>query len=264
MSKYEWNADDYSQHSNGQRKWALELVDKLELAGTENILDLGCGDGKVTAGIAAAATGGSVVGVDNSSSMIELASERFSADKFTNLSFEVMDAVDLSFEERFDIVFSNATLHWVKDHGPVIEGLFRSLKPGGRILLQMGGEGNAAEMLSTMDEILTSAEWKGYFSDFEFPYGFYGIADYKKMLERAGFSVNRVELIPKDMVHAGKSGLGGWIRTTWLPYTERIPETKRERFVNAVSIAYLHRIPLDSSGRAHVAMVRIEVDAIKR
>ncbi len=263
MGKYEWNAEDYSRHSRAQQKWAGELIDKLDLAGTEDILDLGCGDGKVTAEIAACLRGGSVVGVDNSPSMIELASERYPATEYPNLSFEVMDAVDLSFEERFDIVFSNATLHWVKDHGQVVAGLYRCLRPGGRILLQMGGEGNAEAMISTMGWILASTEWKDYFAGFEFPYGFYGIDDYRELLTRAGFRINRVELIPKEMEHDGKTGLEGWIRTTWLPYTERIPEEKKARFINVVSTQYLKRVPPDSNGKVHVAMVRIEVDATK-
>ncbi len=87
----------------------------------------------------------------------------------------------------------------------------------------MGGEGNAAVILSILDELQTSNEWKRYFTDFDFPYGFYGIEKYKRLLDESGFSINRVELIQKDMEHDGKSGLEGWIRTTWLPYVERIP-----------------------------------------
>ncbi|MHC4459685.1 MAG: class I SAM-dependent methyltransferase [Planctomycetota bacterium] len=113
MKKYKWNAKDYEKHSQVQQQWARELIAKLNLEGTEDILDLGCGDGKVTAEIARNTPSGSIVGVDNSSSMIELASERFPANKYPNLIFMVMDAVQLAFIEGFDVVFSNAALHWV-------------------------------------------------------------------------------------------------------------------------------------------------------
>jgi trans-aconitate 2-methyltransferase len=83
------------------------------------------------------------------------------------------------------------------------------------------------------------------------------------LLKESGFSINRVELIPKDMTHDGKSGLEGWIRTTWLPYTERIPKEKREVFIEEVAASYLAKVPLAADGKAHVAMVMIEVEAEK-
>jgi len=264
MSKYTWNASDYKQYSQAQQEWGRELIKKLNLEGTEDVLDLGCGDGKVTAGIANRIYSGSVVGVDSSKSMIKLATKQYSANKYPNLSFMVMDAVDLSFEEQFDVVFSSAALHWVKDHKPVVEGLYRSLKSGGKILLQMGGEGNAEVIRSVFGESQAANKWQQYFTDFEFPYGFLGIEEYRELLVGSGFSINRVELIKKDMQHEGKPGLEGWIRTTWLPYTERIPEEKREQFINTVSSRYINRVPLDSHGKVHVAMVRIEVEAEKR
>jgi trans-aconitate methyltransferase len=263
MNKYIWNAKDYEQHSQAQQKWARELIGKLNLKLTEDILDLGCGDGKVTVEIASRVQSGSVVGVDSASSMIELAIERYPANQYPNLAFMKMDATHLLFDEQFDVVFSNAALHWVKNHKPVVEGLYRSLKPKGKILLQMGGKGNAEDVLTVLGELQKSNEWKQYFSDFEFPYGFYGIEEYQRLLGEADFSINRVELIPKDMEHDGISGFEGWIRTTWLPYTERIPKEKREVFIKALSKEYLKQQPIDSRGKVHVAMVRIEIEAEK-
>ncbi len=263
MSTYTWNAEEYEKHSQVQQKWARELIDKLSLTGTEDVLDLGCGDGKVTAELSCSVENGSVIGVDNSTSMIELAVQRYPSSQYSNLSFKVMDAINLSFEECFDVVFSNAALHWIKNHKPVVDGLFRSLKPIGKILLQMGGKGNASHILSVLSEIQSYPEWKVYFEGFEFPYGFLGIEEYETLLLNSGFSINRVELIHRDMEHNGKSGLEGWIRTTWLPYTERIPEEKREKFIGDISKRYLDKVPMTSDGKVHVAMVRIEVEAAK-
>ncbi|HEY8097467.1 MAG TPA: class I SAM-dependent methyltransferase, partial [Methylobacter sp.] len=159
MNIYSWNAKDYERNSQAQQKWARELIANLNLAGVEDILDLGCGDGKVTAEIAGLVGDGSVVGVDNSMQMIELAKEKYSQDQHPNLSFQVMDASDLSFEGCFDLVFSNAALHWVKNHKPVIEGLYKSLRIGGKILLRMGGKGDAEGILSIMDDLKASDKW---------------------------------------------------------------------------------------------------------
>jgi trans-aconitate methyltransferase len=141
MKRYKWNAQDYEKHSQAQQKWARELIESLSLRGIEDVLDLGCGDGKVTAEISKLVSKGAVIGVDNSQSMIELASERYPLTQYTNLSFQEMDARNLNFDECFNLIFSNAALHWVKEQKPVIEGMYKGLKQGGKILLQMGGKG---------------------------------------------------------------------------------------------------------------------------
>lgn len=263
MKKYNWNAKDYETHSQAQQQWARELIAKLNLTGDEVVLDVGCGDGKVTAEIARLTPNGSVIGIDNSSAMIELARERHPPRENPSISFEVMDAVELSYVEQFDVVFSNAALHWVRDHRPVVAGLYRSLKPGGRILLQMGGKGNAERIIAVLGALQATDEWRPYFGGFEFPYGFLGTEEYTRLLHDVGFTIHRVELIPKDMAHDGQTGLEGWIRTTWLPYLERVPEDRRIDFIRALSTQYIDQFPLDSDGKAHVAMVRLEVEAQK-
>ncbi len=261
MHNYNWNAADYEQHSQAQQLWARELIGKLALTGVETVLDLGCGDGKVTAELATCVSQGSVLGVDSSDAMIQLANQRYPVTQYPNLSFVQMDARQLDFIQYFDVVFSNAALHWVKDHRPVIEGIYRSLKPGGRILLQMGGKGNAEEILSVLEQVQSEPKWHPYFEHFEFPYGFYGTDEYNALLQASGFNIKRLQLIPKDMQHTGQQGLEGWIRTTWLPYTAAIPNALRDAFISAIASRYLERVPLDVDGIAHVAMVRIEVEA---
>jgi len=263
MNSYNWNAGEYAKHSESQHAWARELIAKLHLQGPENILDIGCGDGKVTAEIAKAVPNGSVLGIDNSRSMIELARKEYSADRYLNLKFQLEDAQALPFYNQFEIVFSNAVLHWVQDHAPVLDGIYKSLRHEGRILLQMGGRGNAAAILAVLDDLISSSRWAAYFNDFDFPYGFHDAADYEIWLHQAGFDNIRAELIPKDMLHEGKSGLAGWIRTTWLPYTQRIPEEQQEKFINDLVDKYILRYPPDKNGKIHVQMIRLEVEAAK-
>ena len=264
MKNYRWDAKEYEEHSQGQQIWARELIEKISLKGTENVLDLGCGDGKVTAEISKIVSKGSIIGVDNSAEMIKLATDRHSAAIYPNLSFQEMDAGNLKFNDRFDLIFSNAVLHWVKDQKPVIKGMFKSLKHGGRVLLQMGGKGNAAEIVEVLSELQTETKWHTYFNGFDFPFYFPGTNEYEALLLDCGFTLNRIELIPKKMDHAGTTALKGWIRTTWLPYTERVPEEKRERFIDIVSKKYIERYSANSNGRINVQMVRLEVEAEKK
>lgn len=260
---YQWNASDYSAHSSVQYQWAEELIAKLDLRGDEAVLDIGCGDGKVTARIAAYLPRGFVVGIDNSVEMIELAGRSFPDNARPNLSFETMDARDIQHVSRFDIAFSNAALHWVIDHRPVLDGVFRSLKARGRILFQMGGKGNAAEVVETFDLLAGMDRWRRYFEGFSFPYRFYSPQEYGLFLAEAGFLPVRLELIPKNMLQKGRDGLAGWIRTTWLPYIERAPAHLRATFVDELVESYLETHPPDSKGMVLIRMIRLEVEAIR-
>lgn len=258
---YKWNAQEYAKSSSAQQQWAMELIAKLHLKGTERVLDVGCGDGKITAALAKQLPDGSVVGIDNSKEMINFSQKTFPKSEYPNLSFKVMDASALTFRHEFDIVFSGSVLHWIADHRPVLSGIKRSLKPGGRILLQMGGKGNAAEIFDSMGDPRNSVKWGKYFENFPAPWNFYGPEEYKPWLAEAGFKKTRVELVPKDMVQKGREGLAGWVRTTWLPYIARVPETMREEFIDEVVGKYLKTHPLDKEGNAHVGMARLEVEA---
>lgn len=135
-------------------------------------------------------------------------------------------------------------------------------KKNGRLLFQMGGHGNARDIVAVMDQLIQD-RWSRYFEDFTFPYGFYTVEAYTRWLDAAGFKSRRVELIPKDMQHRDAEALAGWIRTTWLPYLEKIPAERREEFIDAVVEEYTGRHPADANGIIHVAMVRLEVAAVK-
>jgi trans-aconitate 2-methyltransferase len=258
---YTWDADDYARNSSAQQGWARELIGKLELTGSESILDIGCGDGKVTAELASRVPKGEVVGIDSSPSMVERARASFPPDRFPTLSFSVMDARALAFRGRFRVVFSNATLHWVREQEAVLQGVARSLAPGGRLLFQMGGRGNAAGILSAITVLTAREPWAGIFAGFPFPYTFASPEQYARWLRAAGLLPVRVELLPRTMRHAGREGLAGWVRTTWMPYTERVPPELRERFVEELLDAYLAAHPAGADGAMEVAMVRLEVEA---
>ncbi|MHB1459457.1 MAG: class I SAM-dependent methyltransferase [Armatimonadota bacterium] len=257
-----WDPVDYNKSSSAQLKWAMELINVLKLYGNERILDIGCGDGKVTSEIAHQMPNGSVLGIDQSNEMISFARDTYLPNEIQNLDFRVMDASNLVFNEEFDLIVSFACLHWITDHQPVVDGIKRSLKPNGRVLIQCGGKGNAADIIKVINEVITQSEWNQYFMNFIFPYGFYGPDEYVIMLKDAGLLPLRVELISKDMTQIGRDGLMSWIRTTWMPYLECIPNTKRNNFIEEITDRYLTEHPLDEAGITHLTMKRLEIEAI--
>jgi trans-aconitate 2-methyltransferase len=260
---YTWDAKDYSKNSQNQYQWAKELIPKLKLKGNEALLDIGCGEGKITAELAKCLPNGKAVGIDSSAQMIKLAQNTFPCEDYPNLSFQVMDARKLIFQSEFDLIFSNAALHWIVDQKAVLQGVQRSLKTGGRLLFQMAGKGNAQAVLGILDNLLVEASWKQFFEGFAFPYGFFSAEEYTSFLTDAGLKAIRVELFSRDMKHAGEEGLEGWIRTTWLPYTEKLPIEKREKFVKEIVQRYIKNHPIDADGVVHLGMMRLEVEACK-
>lgn len=254
----QWNAEDYHKNSSEQHRWGIELLNKLVLQGNEHVLDLGCGDGKLTAEIARRVPYGSLLGIDKSEDMIRFAQEHY---VFPNLKFVLLDARNLHFDQEFDVVFSNAALHWVDDHANILLKIRGSLSAGGRVIAQMGGKGNASGILKVLDTMIRGEKWADYFSGFSVPYTFYDDQEYKMLLESAGLTVKRIELLPKHMVHNGQEGLAAWIRTTWLPYTRQVPENFQSDFINEIVDTYIMTRGLDRNSIIPVEMVRLEFEA---
>ena len=293
--KTKWNAADYAAHSVIQQTWARELIAQLKLRGDEHILDVGCGDGKVTAELARAVPRGAVVGVDASAEMIRYARKTFRPSQISNLKFEIADArklqnvgqasrlpsqrvsVGLSKTSPsaspsqagetpallFDILFSNAALHWVDDHQAFLRCAAAALKTDGRLVVSCGGKGNAHDVFLALRPEMRLARWRQFFRRMPKPYFFFAPEDYEKWLPRSGFKTRRIQLAPKDATYAGADGFATWLRTTWLPYTQRVPENLREEFIAAVTERYLAKHPVDKAGQVHVRMVRLEIDAVK-
>jgi trans-aconitate 2-methyltransferase len=263
MTNFRWNPNEYAASSSAQLVWAKELIAKLNLTGKEEILDIGCGDGKITAEISRYLPDGKVIGIDNSREMIEYASANFNRSDYPNLEFYNLDARSFELDEKFDFVFSNATLHWFEDHLSVLKHASNVMKTKAGLIISCGGKGNAEEVMKVMNDIIKTKKWEKYFRTFSFKYFFYDTKDYPEWLQKAGLKPIRVNLIPKDMVQSGKEGLSGWIRTTWLPYIHSVPEKLREEFIFNVVENYIKKFPMDVNGKIHVSMVRLEVEAIK-
>ena len=146
----------------------------------------------------------------------------------------------------------------------VLAGVSRALKPGGRTLFQVGGQGNLAGFFAVADLGMAGYPWKSYFTGFKPTWRFCSEREYAGLLQEAGVEGIRTELIPVDMVHQNRSGLEGWGRTTWLPFLEKLPNCKKEEFFTGLTDRYLAFYPTDPEGRTHVKRVRLEVGAVKR
>ena len=148
----DWNPSKYAANARFVADLGDKVLDLLDAKVGEKVLDLGCGDGVLTARISAA--GAKVLGVDSSSKMVEAAVAR-------GVTAVVADGEALGFVQEFDAVFSNAALHWMKDPDAVMQGVRRALKAGGRFVAEFGGVGNTRTVIDAIDRELTDRGYPG-------------------------------------------------------------------------------------------------------
>jgi trans-aconitate 2-methyltransferase len=183
MSSRDWDASTYDRVSGPQQAWAAEQLDRLDLAGDEVVLDAGCGSGKITAELARRVPHGTVYAVDAAPSMVRHAQEAL-GDRAIVLC---QDLTELALPEPVDVVFSNATFHWIPDHDALFAALHRNMKPGGRLLAQCGGFGNIDEFRRIAEEVATEEPFAPYFADWRKPWNYATAEDTAERLRRAGF-----------------------------------------------------------------------------
>ena len=163
-----------------------------------------------------------------------------------------------------DVIFSNAALHWVDDHQAFLRGAASVLKPGGRLVVSCGGKGNAHDVFLALRPEMRLKRWRAFFRKMEAPYFFHSPEEYKKWLARFGFKTKSIKLAPKDATYPGADGFATWLRTTWLPYTQRVPEAVREQFIAAVVERYVTKHPVDAKGLCSRPDGAVgEIDAIR-
>lgn len=185
MSHQNWNADEYKKHASFVPSLSNEVMDLLSPQQGEEILDIGCGDGELTFEIKQ--IGCSVIGIDSSSSMVKSTKKR-------GIEAYVIDGHKLTYQDKFDAVFSNAALHWLTKPEQVIKGVYKALKLNGRFVAEFGGNGNIAALIKAMQEVFDENK---DFGDFIQPWYFPTISEYKELLEKNGFEVKNIKLIPR-------------------------------------------------------------------
>ena len=238
----DWNAGLYEDKHGFVAEYGKGLLEFVPPDRQQAILDLGCGTGTLTSELAARAD--EVLGLDASPDMVAAARERF-----PEIAFITGDALDLPFENRFDVVFSNAVFHWLPDHDRLLKNIHRALKPGGRLVCEFGARGNVAAIEQAFAR---ACEEQGlrYESRFTFP----DAEAFAQLLAENHFTPELVVAYDRPTVlHNGEQGLRHWLRQFFAAELQPLPESMRE--------ALLHRVeelarPALWNGNAWVADYR--------
>jgi SAM-dependent methyltransferase len=251
MSAQTWDASRYAANAAFVPALGQAVLDLLNPLPGERILDLGCGDGVLTQKLAA--TGAQVVGVDSSSAMVAVAHQR-------GLDARIMDATNLTFDNEFDAVFSNAVLHWIKDDpNSAIASAYRALRRPGRFVGEMGGHGCVAAINLALIVGLEKSGIKNAAS--VCPWYFPTVDDYTARLERAGFLAESVHLIPRPTPLP--AGIRGWLETFANPFCAALPEDQRGGFLDDAT-EMLRPVLCDERGRWTADYMRLRFIARKR
>jgi trans-aconitate 2-methyltransferase len=224
----EWDAETYDALAFPQFAWGVEVVERLELSGSESALDAGCGSGRVTAELLARLPEGRMLAVDGSEAMIAKARERL-GDK---VAYLVTDLSELEIAEPVDLIFSTATFHWITDHDRLFARLRAALRSGGRLVAQCGGEGNVARHAEAIAAAAARPEFAPHFASMEAMWNFAPPEETEARLRGAGFAEARCWLEPKPVTP--EQPLEFTETVTLGPHLDRLPENLRRPFAEAV------------------------------
>ena len=228
MSPKDWDATTYDRVSAPQQRWAAEQLDRLALTGDEVVLDAGCGSGRITLELARRVPRGRVYAVDAAPSMVAHTREAL-GDRAVALC---QDLVELELPEPVDVVFSNATFHWIPDHDALFAALHRNMKPGARLLAQCGGRGNIDAFRRTADEVAHREPFAPYFTQWRGVWNYAGAQETAQRLERAGFAEIETWLQDKP---TELEDARSFIQTVCLVrHLDLVPAPLKDEFVDAV------------------------------
>jgi trans-aconitate 2-methyltransferase len=233
----DFDGEKYKAASKHQKEWGGRLIDDLALKGDERIIDLGCGDGLLTKKIEELVPKGSVLGIDSSASMIETARKL----ETPNLRFQQLDIYDLDFVGEFDVAFSNAALHWVKDHDWMLENVRRALRPGGLVRFNFAGEGNCSNFFAVVREVMAMPRYHVYFDEMEWPWFMPSVDDYKAIVRRHQFSELRVWIENADRLFC-EDEIVRWIdQPSIIPLLAKVNSDDKQSFRDEVVNRMLQR-----------------------
>ncbi|HKV63553.1 MAG TPA: class I SAM-dependent methyltransferase [Candidatus Acidoferrum sp.] len=249
ISSQTWDPERYARNARFVSALSAAVVELLNPVPGERILDLGCGDGVLSAKLAA--MGCSVVGVDGSAAQIEAARK-------LGLDAQVMDGEKLSFDGEFDAVFSNAALHWMRNPEAVISGAWRALRPKGRFVAEFGGHGCVAKIKRALVNALNR---RGLNGEAAVPWYFPTVEEYSALLEKNSFSITSIVLVPRPTPLPGD--VTGWLETFGESFTACLPPAERPTYIAEVREALRPELG-DSEGKWTADYVRLRFAATKQ
>ncbi|MBI4765242.1 MAG: methyltransferase domain-containing protein [Deltaproteobacteria bacterium] len=256
---HEFDGKKYEKASAHQKEWGAKLISELALTGNERVLDLGCGDGVNTALIAELLSYGEVVGIDASEGMINTAKPK----EKTNLRFFLMDIDKIAFKDEFDIVYSNATLHWVKDHHRLLKNVFKALQNGGRLRFNFAADGNCAHFFKVIRKAMVKEDFSPFFLNFSWPWYMPTIDEYTQLVNQSELKAPKVWGENADRYFPDTETMIAWLdQPSLVPFLACVTEAHKADFREYVIVEMI-RETKQNDGQCFETFRRINLLASK-
>jgi len=257
----EWNAAGYERISGLQQVMAHEALALLTLQGAERVLDVGCGQGRITAQIAERVPLGSVVGIDPSRDMIDYATTHF-ATSHANLRFDVADARVLAFNAEFDVIVSFNALHWVPEQDQALQSIRRAIRTQGRALLRLVTMGERKSLETVVEETRAAPRWQPAFAGFTDPYLRLTPAQYRAAAVRNGFRVLQQDCASKAWDFGSRDAFFAFCAVGLVAWTSRLPEADRAAFIDDVLDRYAASAAANAATRNTFRFYQMDVTLV--
>lgn len=226
---YHWDPEIYQHNSEFQWTHALEALSVYHFNGREQVLDVGCGDGKISYFIAKQLANGHVTGIDSSPSMIGFASTKYNS--MPNLTFQLSAAESIGYTARFDLIVSFACLHWVKEQLIFLKTAARALKQDGLMIVNLYPK--HPRLWQAIEGVAHSERWASYFTHYEDPHIHYELDEYKHLAKSAGLSVLSAKECESAAVFDTELNAQAFL-ASWLPHVEEVKPQYRTQFVEDI------------------------------
>ena len=228
----DWDGQEY-RRVNGLQQWLADrAIGELNLTGVHHVLDIGCGDGRITAEIAARIPDGSVVGVDPSPRMIGIAPTA------PNLTFEQGDVLGLSYQSEFDLVTSFNALHWVADQGGALRRIRAAMTTSARAMLVFVCAGDRPSLEDIAMATATDQRWAHYFADFAEPFVHPDPRVWEELVRGVGLRVDDLRIDDLDWDFGARDTFLRWCTVGFGAWTSRLPMEAVDDFVRDVVVEY--------------------------
>lgn len=252
----------YVHNSELQRRWALAFLatNLYKLNGDEKILDIGCGDGKITADISKFIPQGYIQGIDPSFPMLSWAQKQYNIVEYPNLTFHTGGFLEPNTSESFDIIVSTCALQHCQDQAEAFKNLSKLLKPGGKLWIMVPALDNQA-LKQARKIVQTSPKWASYCANIP-PRKFLAIEEYQKLLNEVGLEPQRIEKIQTQDPFVDREEFLQFLLGTFTPV---VPSDQAKDFYNEIIDEYIHLLPeaINAEGVIEARFGRIEIEAIK-
>jgi len=252
------NPTEYSRHSRLQYEFAHMMIRNANIQPTDRVLDIGCGDGKITADIANIVRQGQVLGTDISVQMIHFATRTYTQ---CNLGFMVMAAEMNVFRKQFDLVTSFCCLHWVRQQLAALKGIKSALVDNGMAILLVPLRHE--ELYSAIESVVGSEKWNQFFIGFANPHVFFTKEQYNQLLVDADLSPQTLDEKIIPYTFRSKDEMEKFLKA-WLPHIKRIPENLQDEFMEDIGNGFLEHNPQESNATITLPLRMLQVHALRK